>query len=113
MGGVPPYGYESKERKLCIKELEAIIAREIFDLFIKTHSATVVAATAQERGYKTRAGRMMDKGYIYRLLTNPAYIGQIVHKGQRYDGKHEAIISQQVWDTAQAIFKTNPRSRGN
>ena len=113
MGGVPPLGYESKDRKLAVKESEAFIVREIFDLFIKTHSATSVVATAHDKRYKTRSGRLMDKGYIYRLLTNPIYIGKIVHKDLQHQGQHEAIITQQTWDSVQAIFKINPRTRGN
>jgi hypothetical protein len=55
----------------------------------------------------------MDKGYIYRVITNPVYIGQIVHKDQCYQGQHEVIITQKIWDAAQAIFQINSHSRGN
>ena len=113
MGGVPPLGYESKEHKLSIIEADATIVRELFDRFIKAQSVTAVTKEMRDKGYRTRRGRLMDKGYIYRVLNNPIYIGQIVHKDQRYQGQHEAIISQKIWDAAQAIFQINSHARGN
>ena len=42
----------------------------------------------------------MDKGYIYRLINNPIYIGKIVHKDETYPGLHQAIIDESLWDKA-------------
>ena len=123
MGGVPPLGYDIKDRKLLINDAEAAIVREIFSRFEQTQSVTTVAQEMRGKGCrskthtsrkgKTRTGKLMDKGYIYRLITNPIYIGQIVHKDQRYPGQHAPLIPQKLWDTVQAVLKTNPRSRGN
>ena len=38
------------------------------------------------------------KKYIYRMLSNRAYIGEAVHKGESYPGEHDAIIDREVWD---------------
>lgn len=123
MGGVPPLGYDVKDRKLVINDTEAEIVREIFGRFEQTRSVTTIAQEMREKGCrskthtslkgKTRTGRLMDKGFIYRLITNPIYVGKIVHKDQAYPGQHSPIIPQKLWDAAQAVLKTNPRSRGN
>ena len=123
MGGVPPFGYNAIERKLLINPAEATIVREIFARFALTQSVTTVTAEMREKAYRTktytsrkglvRQGRLMDKGFIYKIITNRVYIGQIVHKEESFPGQHQAIIDQKTWDQAQAVLKTNPRTRGN
>lgn len=39
------------------------------------------------------------------MLTNPIYIGKIKHKDKLYNGQHQAIITQDIWDKAQAMIK--------
>ena len=46
-------------------------------------------------------------GHIYNLLSNPIYVGEIVHKGERYAGKHEAIIDRETWDGVQEQLSRN------
>ena len=31
-------------------------------------------------------------------MSNPIYVGEIVHKGERNAGQHEAIIDRETWD---------------
>ena len=45
------------------------------------------------------------------MLTNPIYIGKIKHKDKIYDGRHEAIISQEIWDRVQETLQESPRKR--
>lgn len=42
---------------------------------------------------------------------NPVYIGKVAHANSLHDGEHEAIISQQLWDTVQQTLATNRRER--
>ncbi|MCH8154875.1 MAG: recombinase family protein, partial [Proteobacteria bacterium] len=37
----------------------------------------------------------------YKLLANPVYVGEIVHKGVRHAGEHDAIIDRETWDAVQ------------
>jgi hypothetical protein len=32
------------------------------------------------------------------MLSNRAYIGEAVHKGDSYPGEHDAIIDRETWD---------------
>jgi site-specific DNA recombinase len=50
----------------------------------------------------------MDKQYLYRILKNPIYIGKIQHKGKIYEGQHEAIIPQELFDKAQETLRSVP-----
>lgn len=48
-------------------------------------------------------------GSLTKLLHNPVYIGKVRHKDAIYDGEHEAIIDQVLFDEVQSIFATNRR----
>ena len=110
MGGVPPLGYEVRDRKLIVNEADAANVRWIFERFIEIGSGTELAA----RGIQTSRGNRIDKKYLYRLLNNRAYIGEAVHKGDSYPGypgEHDAIIDRAVWDKVYAILTESPRKR--
>jgi len=111
MGGVVPFGYEVKERKLLINEAEAEIVRLIFSRFVKLGSATKLAQELLARKITVRSGKCVDKGNIYKLLNNRVYLGQAVHKGVPYQGEHSAVITQDLWDKAHEILKVSPRQR--
>jgi hypothetical protein len=47
---------------------------------------------------KSRAGKLIDKGYLYKLFQNPVFIGIAAYKGQHFAGEHEAILDRAVWE---------------
>lgn len=111
MGGWAPLGYEIKDRKLVINEAEAANVRMVFERFISTGSATILSRILTVEGILTRRGRPLDKGVIYKLLNNPVYVGEAVHKGTSYAGEHQAIISRGLWAKVQAILSDGSRKR--
>jgi site-specific DNA recombinase len=111
MGGYVPLGYEVKDRKLMINEPESAIVRMIFERFVEVGSATAVARALAAEGVRTRKGRLIDKGFLYKLLNNRVYVGEAVHKGTAYPGEHEAIITRALWDKVHAIMRESPRKR--
>ncbi|WP_159648106.1 recombinase family protein [Sphingorhabdus sp. 109] len=48
-------------------------------------------------------------GSLTKLLHNPVYIGKVRHKDTIYDGEHEAIIDQALFDEVQKTFASNRR----
>ena len=111
MGGYVPLGYEVKDRKLIIKESEAAIVRMIFERFVAVGSATALARALVTEGVCTRRGRLVDKGFLYKLLANRVYIGDAVHKGTAYSGEHKPIVTRELWDRVRAILQVSPRMR--
>jgi hypothetical protein len=59
------------------------------------------------------AGSPWHKGHIYRLPNNPLYPGKIEHKGNVYQGEHEALVTQEAWNAVHAILQENRRTRAN
>ena len=111
MGGFVPLGYEVRDRKLVINDAEAATVRMIFERFVEVGSATALARALAAEGVRTRRGRLVDKGFLYKLLNNRIYIGDAVHKGTAYPGEHEAIITRALWDKVHGILRESPRVR--
>jgi DNA invertase Pin-like site-specific DNA recombinase len=109
-GGVPPLGYDNRDRKLVENREEAKIVRELFTLYLEHGSVRVLKEKADALGITTKrrlvrgretGGRPFSRGNLYGLLHNPVYIGDVVHKGERFPGQHEAIIDRETWDRVQ------------
>src|SRR6185295_7395916 len=111
MGGFVPLGYDVKDRKLIVNEAEAKKVRMIFERFIKIGSATTLVRTLRADGVTGKYGKLVDKGFAYKLLSNRIYTGLAVHKGTAYPGEHQPIISQALWDKVHAILADSPRQR--
>jgi hypothetical protein len=58
-----------------------------------------------------RTGQPITKQFLYKLLRNPFYLGQIRHKGTCFDGQHEAIIDRALWDATHAILAEDATER--
>ncbi len=122
MGGFVPLGYRPDQRTLAIHQKEAEIVRAIFKLYCETGSVAKVEAELLRRGIRrpkskaitsgrTYGGRAFTRGEIYKLLSNPVYVGEIGHKGQRFDGQHPAIIDPKTWELARTRLATNTHAR--
>src|SRR5438552_3148737 len=107
MGGNVPLGYDASERTLVVNPAEAETVCRIFALYRELCSVRRVKEEADRLGLKTkstttangnrRGGKPLSRGHIYSLLSNPIYLGQIAHEGQRYPGQHPALIDGETW----------------
>jgi site-specific DNA recombinase len=123
-GGPAILGYDVNfdAKRLEVNKPEAKIIKLIFQRYAELGSARDVAVELNNNGYNTKTwkskkgkiyeGKEFNSDFIYRALTNPLYIGKVHHKGQEYDGEHEAIISPELWNKAQQVLSENRRARG-
>jgi hypothetical protein len=111
MGGSVPLGYVVQNRKLVVHEPAAAVVRSMFERFLRFGSATVLAQELRAEGVLTTKGRPIDKGYLYKCLSNRTYLGLAIHKGTAYPGEHAAIIDQDLWDKVHVILAENSRRR--
>lgn len=111
MGGVPPIGYKVENRQLEVDSNNVKLARHIFDRYLALGGVYKLAEELKAQGIKSPI-RISGKGWKYgdaefsrgalqNMLTNPIYIGRIKHKNNSYDGQHEAIIPQELWNDVQ------------
>jgi site-specific DNA recombinase len=125
-GGVPVLGYDVDRSggspRLVVNPREADRVREIFKMYLDKGSLQPVATELTRRGWpnkrrvtrkgEVKGGRPFDKATLYALLTNPIVTGKIVHKGQVYDGEHEAIVDSALFERVQNQLSTNGRTGG-
>ena len=121
-GGIPPLGYDTAGGKLIVNPDEAVRLRAIFDLYLKHESLAATLAEMAKRGWTTkswttkngryRKSQPFQKASLRRLLTNPTYIGKTLLGDQVYNGEHERIIDDKVWERTQRILKRNGSNGG-
>ena len=133
-GGQAPFGYnlDKENDTITIDPEDAEVVRIIFQKYVhedmgldsicnylNKHGYTKKKTRAQENNYFTRT-------FLARILDNPVYVGKIAYgksttekvKGTRdqyhrvkvdnpliAEGKHDAIISDELWEAAQAKRK--------
>lgn len=121
MGGPVPLGFRLECRKLLIEETEAEIVRRIFQRYLALGSVGLLADELAAAGVRTKVrpfangrfvgGVVFTRGPLALLLQNPIYTGKVKHRGELFDGEHEAIIPLDVWERTQQLFSTNRRER--
>src|ERR1700683_1117947 len=119
IGGRPVLGYDidSHRSRLTINTDEAIQVRTIFKLYLDCNALVPVVREIHRRGWRTKqwftrngvtpGGKPLTKGRLFRLLTNPIYIGKIDFQKQTYVGEHEAIVEVAIWERVQHILQRN------
>lgn len=112
-----------KDTELVVNEKEAEIVRTIFTMYSQGNGYKAIANYLNKFGYKTKKGNPFSLTAIKDILNNPVYIGKIRYnlrpnwsekrrKGTNsnpliVDGKHEAIIEQELWDKVQSMLQTS------
>ena len=97
-GGTVPFGYIPINKKLVVKEDEAEIVRFMFDGYVKYKSITGICKLI-----KDKFGEEYRREMVKRILRNPIYVGKVKHKKELYDGQHEALVSQEIFDEVAKI----------
>ena len=117
MGGMPPLGYDVKNRKLVINDAEARIVVEIYRRYLALKSVHALRDELAGAGIKSKrrtrldgaeyGGQKFSRGALYLILQNRLYRGEIFHKGNSYPGEHPAIVDKPLWDDVQAVLAAN------
>jgi site-specific DNA recombinase len=111
MGGVVPLGYRVEERALHVIDDHAPIVRSLFRRYLEAGSVVRLKQQLDADGVRipiridgacrSTGGGLFSRGHIYKILSNPIYVGRIAHKGQVHEGQHQPIVIQDLWDRVQ------------
>ncbi len=129
LGNSRIFGYTKADGKLVIDEAEALMVQELFELYATgEYSMKQLETLFWEKGYRNHNGRKIAHTTMSNLISNPKYKGYYVGnkvkvvdmftKKQKFLPPEEwvmfkdetgeivpAIVSEQVWDTANAVLK--------
>ncbi|WP_373085270.1 recombinase family protein [Sneathiella sp.] len=124
MGGHPPLGYDLPEagsHTLRVNDTEADIVRLIFTTYLQINSVHALVRQLERQNIHSKArttlagrsigGRPLNRGALYYLLRNRAYLGEVPHKDQSHPGLHDAIIDAELFSAVQQRLDTNARRR--
>jgi recombinase len=77
---------------------------------VPSYSVTVARAYTA-RGFK-HGGEPLSRAQYHRLLSNPIYYGVIDFAGERYEGAHDPIIANKLFDAFQDVStrKSKPKT---
>jgi site-specific DNA recombinase len=117
MGGMPPLGYDVKDRKLVVNDNEARTVVDIYRRYLALKSVHALMDELATAGIRSKrrvkpdgtayGGQKLSRGALYLMLQNRTYRGEVTHKGKSYPGEHPAIIEQPLWDKVQAVLAKN------
>ena len=128
-GGFAPYGYELQDGQLVVVEDEARVIRDTFQIYVESNKGATFVAKELNKRYTKKIKLPTDvsrftNDFVKRIIDNPVYMGKIAYgrtvsekiEGKRNEfhrivqkdsskiiwaeGDHEAIVSEEVWETA-------------
>ena len=112
--GPAPAGYETKGpqgQKVLVPNDAAPLVREVFERY---------AGGASQRGLADWTGSIQDEpggedlpvsmGGVGRILRSRVYQGKITWKGETYEGQHDGIVSEALWEAAQDMREGRRRT---
>ena len=106
--GVAPFGYlnDKLNKTVYVDEDRVDYIRKAFDLYSTgSYSVREIADILYASGMRTKGGHKYHKSKIHTMLSNPFYAGLIRRNGKLYQGCHEQVVSQQVFENTQtALF---------
>lgn len=102
----PPLGYKTigeKGHKIHVVDDEvAPYIKKMFELYASGNFSTqALGDKMYDLGFRSRSGGRVVKSKIHKLLCEPFYYGRFVWKGKEYAGKHEPIISRDLFEQVQ------------
>ncbi len=130
MGNGQTYGYTIKDRRWVIVPEEAEIVRKMYELYLELHSLRKVRNAMNEQGYRNKKGNLFTEEVIGRVIKNEMHKGWVIlnRHHRDFDTKeiiqkdeeewvivkddHEAIVSEEVWDTVNDEIQSH-RNSGN
>lgn len=115
--GLVPLGYRNERENFEGRKVATVVVdperaplvRQAFELFA-TGEFTVkqLATEMAARGLRTRPGkhpaRPVSPQTLRRILTNRYYLGVVMYHGEEYDGRHEALVSEDLFTRTQAVI---------
>jgi site-specific DNA recombinase len=101
-----PIGYvnvkQNGSKSIAPDPVTAPMVRQCFEMVASgSESSDAVRKFMTARGLRSKKGHKLSKQSFSWMLKNPLYAGVIMHKGKRYQGSFQSIVTEDVWQNAQ------------
>lgn len=114
--GIAPVGYlnDKINKTIVIDPSIAPYIKKAFELYA-TGGYSIMGLTnyLYQSGMRSRTGQKYHKSRIHLILTNPFYCGLMKREDRLYQGRHEQVVSQQLFQEVQASLnrRLTPRRK--
>ena len=118
--GTAPIGYRNVrtqtdgrrgEAVIVVDEEQAPMVQQAFELYATGEwPLNRLYEEMEQRGLRSRRGKMLSRSKLALMLKNRAYLGKVVWSSVEYEGAHEPLISQELFDRVQEIFRLHDRA---
>ena len=117
--GAPPLGYYNRSfagvKDIVVDPDRKDVVAEMFNRVAKKgDSGRKIKLWFDQIGFTTRAGKSVTLSMVYMMLNNPFYYGSFeypIKSGNWYQGKHQPLISKELYNQVQQQLITCPKSK--
>lgn len=103
-----PYGYDYINGKLVVNNSEAIIVKDIFDMYRNKLSMKKIAEILNQKNIPTKLNKIWGPQTVSIILKNPLYCGFLHWEDYLNPGEHIPIIDKNIFnETQKSIQKKN------
>lgn len=113
--GVAPFGYRYElqadgRRALVVDPVASCAVRDLYNAYASGKSLSASVRLIRER-YGLDSGRELVCSSVRfgRVLRNPVYAGRVRFSDHEYPGKHEAIVTPEIWQQVNDRLETNKK----
>jgi DNA invertase Pin-like site-specific DNA recombinase len=110
--GLAPIGYlnDVRTKTIMVDRKRSLIIRQAFELYAENNSCLeAIALFLAKHGITSSFGNPLKKDRISYILSNPFYTGFFRYGKELYEGKHQPIITKQLFDKVQDVLKGRSR----
>ncbi|MHB8174921.1 MAG: recombinase family protein, partial [Nitrospirota bacterium] len=109
-----PLGYQNNkaDKTIMLDPVAAPFIQTVFELYASgNYNLRELTKLIYEKGLRSKAGKKVDKTGILRILHNPFYYGVMMSHGVSYQGKHESLVSKELFDQANDVLSGKRQSK--
>lgn len=113
--GTAPLGYLNVINNNRISEVvpdpeRAWVVKAMFERVAQYgHSGRTIRKWLKEINFQTKNGKLLALSRIYSTLNNPFYYGEFQYGDEWYKGKHEPLVSKELWEKVQKQLTVPPK----
>ena len=105
-GGVSPTGYKKVDKLLIPDSPRDGFIVQTFELYASgSHSLKSLKKEMDKRGFRSQHGKPLTRSNYHVILTNPIYFGMMRWNGHLYEGKHQPLIDQELFERVQEMLQ--------
>ena len=110
-----PHGYRNVEgpdgRRIIVPNSDAPTITKLFEEFATgEYSVKALAAKTRSEG-RSIGGKPLPKSNLHQILRRRLYSGDFDYGGTTYTGKHEPLVTHELWEKVQTLLGRRPQTK--